>query len=121
MRAGADVLVNLSNDAWSKSLPAQNQHLSMAVFRAVENRRPMVRSAASGQTCAVDPSGRVTAMASPFQEAWITVAIPLGKRDTVYTRYGDLPGAGFSIAAALLLLAGVLPFIIRTIKKGKES
>ncbi|GHV95189.1 apolipoprotein N-acyltransferase 1 [Spirochaetia bacterium] len=121
VRAGAGVLVNLSNDAWSKSLPAQNQHLSMAVFRAVENGRSMVRSTASGQTCAVDPSGRVIAMAPPFSEAWITVAIPVVKGDTIYTRYGDFLAIGFTVAAVLLLLFGAALCIIRSNTKGRES
>lgn len=117
-RKGAELIVNLSNDAWSKSLPAQNQHLSMAVFRAVENRRSMVRSTASGQTCAVDPSGRVIAMAPPFSEAWITVAIPIVTGDTVYTRYGHFLGVSFSVAAVFLLLFGGGAYIIG--KKGKR-
>jgi apolipoprotein N-acyltransferase len=113
VRNGAEVLVNLSNDAWSRSLSAQNQHLAMAVFRAVENRRPMVRSTASGQTCGIDPSGRIIALAPPFSEAWITVAIPLVKGDTVYTRYGDFAAAGFTLAAAFLLLFGMVSCIIK--------
>ena len=119
VRRGADLLVNLSNDAWSKSLSAQNQHLSMAVFRAVENRRSMVRSTASGQTCAVDPAGRVIALAPPFREAWITVAIPIVKEDTVYTRYGDFLAIGFVAVAGFLLLFGCGACIIRTLGKEK--
>ncbi|MDR1211823.1 MAG: apolipoprotein N-acyltransferase [Spirochaetaceae bacterium] len=87
--AGAEVIVNLSNDAWSKSLPAQMQHLSMAVFRAVENRRSMVRSTASGQTCAILPSGRILAMAPAFAEAQLSVSVPLMDEKTLYTRRGD--------------------------------
>jgi apolipoprotein N-acyltransferase len=120
-RNGADVIVNLSNDAWSQSLPAQNQHLSMAVFRAVENGRSMVRSTASGQTCAVDPSGRVIALAPPFSEAWITVAIPIVKGDTVYTRYGDFLAKGFTASALFLLLSGGLWCIIKKIKREKNG
>jgi apolipoprotein N-acyltransferase len=41
VRAGADVIVNLTNDSWSNSVPAMLQHMAMAVFRAVENRRPV--------------------------------------------------------------------------------
>jgi apolipoprotein N-acyltransferase len=109
VRRGAELIVNLSNDAWSRSLPAQNQHLSMAVFRAVENRRSMARSTASGQTCAVDPSGRLIALAPPFEEAWITVELPLVKSDTIYTRYGDFLGIAFAWAGlGLLLFGGVL-------------
>jgi apolipoprotein N-acyltransferase len=119
VRAGADVLINISNDAWSKSLPAQNQHLSMAVFRAVENYRPLVRSTVSGQTCAIDPCGRVTAIAQPFTENWINVEIPLVKKDTLYTLYGDYLAVIFTFAAAALLLFGILPGIIRRVRQGR--
>jgi apolipoprotein N-acyltransferase len=109
---GAQVIVNLSNDAWSKSLPAQNQHLSMAVFRAVENRRSLVRATASGQTCGVAPDGRIIAMAPPFTPAWLTVAIPVVKDNTVYTRGGDFLALVFTVAAVFLLLFGAIARII---------
>ena len=109
---GAEVIVNLSNDAWSGSLPAQNQHLSMAVFRAVENRRSMVRSTASGQTCGVYPNGKVFAMAPPFAEAQLTVAVPIVKGGTAYTRWGDYLAVGFTASAAVLLLFGGIACII---------
>jgi len=108
VRRGADVLVNLTNDAWAKSLPSQNQHLSMAVFRAVENYRPMVRSTVSGQTCAIDPLGRITAQAAPFTESWIKTAVPIVKKDTFYTKYGDYLAFAFVFASVFLLLWGVL-------------
>jgi apolipoprotein N-acyltransferase len=117
---GAELIVNLSNDAWSASLPAQNQHLSMAVFRAVENRRSMVRATASGQTCGVGPNGRVIAMAPPFTEAWLTVAIPVVKGDTVYTRHGDFLAAVFSIAAIILLILGGGACIMGKTTKGRR-
>jgi apolipoprotein N-acyltransferase len=117
VRNGADLIVNLSNDAWSASLPAQNQHLSMAVFRAVENRRSMARSTASGQTCGLDPSGRVLAMAPPFEEAWITVSLPLvNDRDTFYTLYGDYLGIFFAAAALILLTIGLFCRILKLFK-----
>jgi apolipoprotein N-acyltransferase len=114
---GAQVIVNLSNDAWSKSLPAQNQHLSMAVFRAVENRRSMVRATASGQTCGIAPNGRVIVMAPPFTQAALTVAIPVVKGDTFYTRRGDFLALGFTAAAVFLLLFGAIAGIIKKIQQ----
>jgi apolipoprotein N-acyltransferase len=117
VRNGAEIIVNLSNDAWSKSLPAQNQHLAMAVFRAVENRRSLVRSTASGQTCAVDPNGRITAMAPPFTESWITVEVPVMKAETLYTRYGDFSGLCFTAAAFALLIAGLVNHIIKMTRR----
>ena len=123
VRRGADVLVNLSNDAWAGSLPSQYQHLSMAVFRSIENRRSMVRSTSSGQTCAVDPNGRVTAMADAFEETWINVTVPLLKEKTLYTLYGDFLGHFFAAAAVILLLFGAFYCIIKKLKalKAKDS
>jgi len=114
---GAQIIINLSNDAWSKSLPAQNQHLSMAVFRAVENRLSMVRATASGQTCGISPNGRIIAMAPPFTEAALVVAIPVVKCDTVYTRLGDFLAIGFTAAAFSLLLFGTIAGIIKKTKQ----
>jgi apolipoprotein N-acyltransferase len=121
VRNGAEIIVNITNDAWSKSLPAQNQHLSMAVFRAVENRRSMARSTASGQTCGVDPNGRILAMAPPFSESWITVDLPVMKTRTLYTRYGDYLALFFVIAAFVLLITGLLIRIINRIKKNSSA
>jgi apolipoprotein N-acyltransferase len=116
---GAQIIINMSNDAWSRSLPAQNQHLSMAVFRAVENRRSLVRATSSGQTCGITPNGRVLAMAKPFTEAALVVAIPVVKGDTVYIRWGDFLAVGFTVAAVFLLLFGTIAHIIR--KHGKAG
>jgi len=121
VRNGAELIVNLSNDAWSASLPAQNQHLSMAIFRAVENRRSMVRSTASGQTCAVDPNGKILAMAPPFAEAWLSVKVPIVTPNTIYTRFGDFLGRAFTIMAFLLLIIGFILYIIHLIKDRKQS
>ncbi|GHT59066.1 apolipoprotein N-acyltransferase 1 [Spirochaetia bacterium] len=120
VRNGAELIVNLSNDAWSASLPAQNQHLGMAVFRAVENRRSMVRSTASGQTCAVDPNGRVIALAAPFTEVALIAEVPVVTPDTLYTRFGDFLALVFVAAAIILLMFGSLSCIIRIIKKGRS-
>jgi apolipoprotein N-acyltransferase len=120
VRNGAELIVNLSNDAWSGSLPAQMQHLGMAVFRAVENRRAMVRSTASGQTCGVDPNGRILAMAEPFAETWLTVEVPVVQAETLYTRYGDLWGRLFALAAGIVLLIGIFRRIIEA-SKGRNQ
>jgi apolipoprotein N-acyltransferase len=113
---GAELIVNLSNDAWSKSLPAQTQHLSMAVFRAVENRRSVARATASGQTAAIDPNGRVIAMAEPFTEAFLTAEVPVLTVNTFYTRYGDYLPIIFMVFAFLLLIIGIVSYILRRIK-----
>ncbi|MDR2110012.1 MAG: apolipoprotein N-acyltransferase [Spirochaetaceae bacterium] len=121
VRNGAEIIENLCNDAWSNSLPAQAQHAAMAVFRAVENRRSMVRATASGQTCAVDPNGKILAMAEPFTEAQLTVDVPVVTQDTPYTKFGDIWAQGFTAAAGIILILGVALGIINKpkIPRGK--
>ncbi len=111
---GAELIVNLTNDAWAASLPCQMQHATMAVFRAVENRRSVVRATASGQTCAIDPNGRVTAMAEPFIETQLTVDVPVYTgTSTLYTRFGDYLALLFVGAAAAALAGGAAVAIFR--------
>jgi apolipoprotein N-acyltransferase len=89
----------------------------MAVFRAVENRRSMVRSTASGQTCAIDPNGRVLAMAEPFTEAALTATVPVITPNSPYTTWGDIWAKLFTAAAFVLLIIGTALGIIR---KGRK-
>lgn len=88
---GADCLFNLSNDSWSAKRFCQKQHLSMAVFRSVENEVPSARSTASGVTCFIDSKGRITNEAEQFCEAYLfhEVEVPMQKNQTFYTRFGD--------------------------------
>ena len=58
-REGADFLVNITNDAWFKETASPYQHLAASVFRAVENRLPLARSANTGVSCFIDSRGRV--------------------------------------------------------------
>jgi apolipoprotein N-acyltransferase len=121
VRNGAELLVNLSNDAWSNSLSAQMQHFAMAVFRAVENRRSMVRSTASGQTCAIDPNGRVINMAKPFAEIQLTVDVPIVKNVTsFYTRYGDFLPRICIILIILMIPAAIIRYMIKVRNHGKD-
>lgn len=118
VRQGAQLIVNLTNDAWAKSLPSQMQHATMAVFRAVENRRSVVRSTASGQTCAIDPNGKILAMAEPFTATYLLQDIPIyDSRETLYTRYGDWLAVLFVISASLSILGGIV-FALVGSKKG---
>lgn len=106
INAGAQVIVNMTNDGWSKSVPAQMQHMAMAVFRAAENRRSVVRAANSGMTVIIEPSGRLTEMLEPFVEGRLIGDVPVfDEAATLYTRAGDWLGAALT-AAAFVLIAG---------------
>ena len=106
VREGAQVLVNMSNDSWSASVPAEMQHMMIGIFRAVENRRAVVRSTNGGMTVTVDPDGRLLQMLEPFTDAYLIGTVPVvdGPR-TLYTRWGDWFGVA-ALVTGLALLAG---------------
>ena len=108
-RRGADALVNMTNDAWSFSVPGAMQHMSMAVFRAVENKRSVARSTNAGITCVIDPNGRILDALPPFTEGILQATVPIVKgRTTLYTAWGDwLPWVLLGLSAAAVL-AGIL-------------
>ena len=102
--AAADVLVNITNDAWFGRTSAPYQHLSMSVFRAVETRLSLVRAANTGISALVDPTGRILAQTGLFERDKIAGRIPLIQTPTFYASYGDwFVGAGFIGLAGLFL------------------
>ncbi len=56
---GAELLVTITNDAWYAESAGARQHLIHAVFRAAENRRPLLRSGNNSDTCLIHPDGRI--------------------------------------------------------------
>lgn len=87
---GASLLINLTNDAWFGMTSAPYQHFSMAVFRAVENRRPLVRAANTGFSAFITPQGKIVQATELFSEAVVHQALARGSsRLTLYARYGD--------------------------------
>ena len=124
VKKGARAFFNLSNDAWSKSLACQNQHLAMAVFRSVENRIPSVRSTASGQTCIINQNGFIEAETPEFCRSFVVGNIPiLGDdfKESFYTKYGDLFGLSECLITGLILIIQIFSVIIRHILKTDDS
>ena len=104
VQAGSRLLVNITNDAWYGRSSAPYQHLSMTVFRAVENRVPLVRAANTGITAIIDDKGRITSSTPLFQEAFLTGEVRLGSGDSLYSRYGDVFSKFCLILSAILVL-----------------
>lgn len=90
VRAGAEFLVNLTDDSWSHTESAEWQHLLAARFRAIETRRPLVRSTNSGVSGLVDPEGRIRDTLPLFSPRWgfVDLAVP-PPRQTLYLAAGD--------------------------------
>jgi len=109
VRQGAQVLVNMTNDAWSHSVPCAMQHMTMAVFRAVENRRSVVRSTNGGMTTIIDPNGRILRTLAPFTEGYLSGTVPVfTDATTLYTAWGDwFPWLLLALSVAGLAVGGV--------------
>ncbi|MDY6954518.1 MAG: apolipoprotein N-acyltransferase, partial [Thermodesulfobacteriota bacterium] len=91
---GAQLLVSITNDAWFGTSSAPHQHLSMAVFRAVENHMALARAANTGISAFIDPVGRILDATPLFHEAVRARPLPMMGQKTFYARFGDLFAAG---------------------------
>ncbi|MCX6882048.1 MAG: apolipoprotein N-acyltransferase [Verrucomicrobia bacterium] len=129
VQADTDFLLNLTNDGWFGESNAQWQHAAHAVFRAVENRVPVVSCANNGLTCWIDPLGRmhevywgqsVNIYGAGFKTAQVPILSGEKRVMTFYHEYGDVFGwSCTSLWAAALLLA--LWQSRRTRQQGKSA
>jgi apolipoprotein N-acyltransferase len=86
---GANLLINISNDGWFGKSAAAEQHLRMALVRAVENRRWLLRVTNSGITAAVDPYGRTYTSIPRDVRGAADLPYDFRTDKTLYTRFGD--------------------------------
>ena len=107
-----DFLLNLTNDGWFGDSAAQWQHGLAALFRAVENGRPLVRCTNNGLTCWIDEFGRLRtlfrdATGNPHGEGFLFLNFPLSdkKLTTFYNQHGDWFGWSCVILAVGLVLS----------------
>jgi apolipoprotein N-acyltransferase len=101
----AQLLVNVTNDAWFGDSAAPHIHLALATLRTIEQRRFLVRATNSGVTAIVGPSGKVLQTLPMFEPATLHARVALLSIATLYARIGDVAGY---LAIAACLLASVV-------------
>jgi apolipoprotein N-acyltransferase len=99
---GAQLLINITNDAWFGKSSAPYQHLSMVVFRAVENHLVVARAANTGISAYVDPVGRLLDQTPLFEEAMRSRALPMMSHKSFYARHGDIFAIGCILTSLIL-------------------
>jgi apolipoprotein N-acyltransferase len=87
---GGQLLVNLTNDGWYGNSAAPYQHLAMSRWRAIENRRYLLRATNSGISAIIEPSGRIQAATGLLREEICTGRFAFLEARTVYSRTGDI-------------------------------
>jgi apolipoprotein N-acyltransferase len=85
----ANVLVNISNDAWFGDSTAPHQHQEIAAMRALEFQRPMVRATNTGVSAAISRSGLVVSSAPQFERHALQVQVEPRSGRTPYSKFGD--------------------------------
>jgi apolipoprotein N-acyltransferase len=100
----ANVLINLTNDAWYGRSVGPWQHLWLAQWRAIETRRSLLRVTNTGITSLVNAKGELTHSLPPFTEAVMHSEVDILTGRTYYVRYGDWFAWSMTIIAAAILL-----------------
>jgi apolipoprotein N-acyltransferase len=100
----AQVLVNVSNDAWFGKSFAAEQHLQASQMRALETGRWMVRSTNTGASAAIDPQGRVVSRLPVFTAGTLVEKVQPMKGMTPYARWGNWPAILAPLAVAIALV-----------------
>jgi apolipoprotein N-acyltransferase len=108
--------VNITNDAWFGKTTGPYQHFSMAVFRAVENRKPLIRAANTGISGFIDSNGRILSKTNFFHQAILTNDIKTDSTKSFYTKYGDL-FSYLCMVFSILLLADIFGKSRRNIRR----
>lgn len=108
-KAGAQVLINASNDGYFGHSAARLQHLQLVRMRAAENGRWIVRTTNDGITAAVDPAGRVRQSFPLYREYTGRLYYSSQTQLTLYARWGDWFVWLCAAAAAILLILSQVP------------
>ena len=124
--SGAEVIINMTNDNWSKKPSAEWQHAEIAAFRSVETRKSMVRGTNSGITCLIVPTGEIQDPMKPFSMGTHTYEVPVYSQsdygNTFYVEHIDLfakIAIGVSIVALAYWLIRKLYFLYLYLSKRK--
>jgi len=104
IKKGANLLTIITNDGWWKNTPGHRQHLLYARLRAVETRRWVARSANTGISAFIDPTGNLISTLGYNKRGILKAAIaPAANRLTIYVKYGDWLFQVFCLLAIIVL------------------
>lgn len=122
-RRGTNILVNITNDDWFQDTKAPFLHLQSAIFRTIENRRPLIRSANTGVSCFIDITGRILSVLSDkndksaYVDGFLTQEVSLANQQTFYTKFGDV----FTYLCFGGILGSVIFYFFRKFQKRKQG
>ncbi len=117
-RQGIDAIFIITNDGWWKNTPGHRQHVLYSRLRAIEFRKWIARSANTGISAFVSPTGKVTQHTQYWEEAVLKQTIKKDDRITFYARYGDYLGRIALISSGFLFL---ITFVRKRLAKAEKN
>jgi apolipoprotein N-acyltransferase len=100
----ANLLVNLTNDAWYGRSVGPREHLRLAQSRAIETRRSLLRVTNTGVTSLVNAKGELVQSLPMFTAAVMQTDVEILNGETYYVRFGDWFAWGLTAIAIGVLL-----------------
>ena len=113
VKLGADFLTYIVNDGWYITAPQPQQHMKQSIYRAIENRKTVLRCANTGISAIIDPSGSVKELTELNTRGKITTFIKKGNRGTFYTYYGNV----FAVVVLIITLGLTILTIYKNDRK----
>ena len=111
---GSDLLINITNDAWTSFPATPLQHLAAATLRTIETRRTLVRAGTSGFSGVIDPNGQILDSLPLFTKDQLTYDVPVYSGEiTIYTKYGKIADNSSYILFILIMAWAFIKFILR--------
>jgi apolipoprotein N-acyltransferase len=106
-RKGAELLCVITNDGWWGDTPGYKQHFSFARLRALENRRWLVRSANTGKSGVISPTGEVISESKWWEEDVLLANTQLLSEKTIFSTYGDFLGRSAAFVWMLIFVYSI--------------
>ena len=87
----ANILINVSNDAWFGDSIAPHQHLQIARMRAMENGRYFLRATNNGISAIINNKGKIISRSPQFEKNVLNSDVELFSGETPFSKYGNIP------------------------------
>ncbi len=117
VKKGADIIIVITDDAWSYKDIALWEHFSMAVFRAVENRKDVLQNGNSGITGHIDAYGHVVSTMEAWKPGYSIADVRINEVTSIYTRFGEWFVGVLAIFIVVLFMIIIILFITGKIKQ----
>ena len=105
VRNGSEFMIIVTNDGWYETAPEPQQHAKQSIFRAIENRKPIIRCANTGISMIIDSNGNIQHKLDLNKEGIINASIIPNKNITFYNKFGDylIQLMGFVLLLSLII------------------